>query len=89
MPSPALSMNDCLNKLRAGSVTELSDLYGTLVALPDNFGTPSRKRLFTPTRTFWLFLSQVFGPNCSCRANKELSVANPAPGGIRGDSTSP
>jgi hypothetical protein len=57
-----------LDKIRFGSVTELSDLFGTITGLPDNFGQPQRQRLFTPTRTFWLFLSQIFGMNYSCRA---------------------
>ena len=31
------------------------------------FGKPVRKRLFSPARVFWLFLSQVLSPDGSCR----------------------
>ena len=30
-------------------------------------GKPVRKRLFSPARVFWLFLSQVLSPDGSCQ----------------------
>jgi len=35
--------------------------------LGGDFGACRRKRLYTPARTFWLFLSQVMSGDCSCR----------------------
>lgn len=56
-----------LSKLAKSSITDVSDLFGTVADLPDNFGSPLRKRLFYPSRVFWLFLSQIFQGNCACR----------------------
>lgn len=46
---------------------ELVELFGAHVKLPENFGSPDRTRLFSPERTFWLFLSQVLSADGSCR----------------------
>ena len=48
----------------------LSDLYRIFdpwVRLPEGLGSLCRHRVFTPARTFWLFLSQVFSSDGSCR----------------------
>lgn len=37
------------------------------VSFPSGFGAGGRRRLFTPSRVFWLFLSQVLEKDCSCR----------------------
>jgi hypothetical protein len=46
------------------SVQELRELFAPWCSFPDNSGY---KRLFTPSRTFWLFLFQTLTPNCSCQ----------------------
>lgn len=39
------------------------------------FGKPVRKRLFSPARVFWLFLSQVLSPDGSCRETLQKFLA--------------
>lgn len=46
---------------------ELVELFGAQLKLPEDFGSPDRTRLFSPKRTFWLFLSQVLSADGSCR----------------------
>ncbi len=46
---------------------ELVEMFGPQLKLPEDFANPDRKRLFSPERTFWLFLSQVLCANGSCR----------------------
>jgi len=45
----------------------LRGVFGAWTQLPDDFGAPKRKRLFSPETTFWLFLGQVLGRQVSCR----------------------
>jgi hypothetical protein len=53
--------------LREKSDGELSALFGSWVSLPEAFGAPKRRRLFSPSRVFWLFLSQVLSADRACR----------------------
>lgn len=46
---------------------ELVSIFESSLELPEDFGKPARKRLFAPGQTFWLFLSQVFAEDGSCR----------------------
>lgn len=45
----------------------LSQMFQGWVKLPGDFGNPPRERVFTPARTFWLFLSQILDENGGCR----------------------
>jgi hypothetical protein len=47
-------------------VDELVTLFGAWLTLGGHLGS-GRDRLFTPSRTFWLFLAQVFSADGSCR----------------------
>jgi len=53
--------------LRRKSEGELSALFGAWVGLPEAFGAPKRRRLFFPSRVFWMFLAQVFSSDQACR----------------------
>lgn len=46
---------------------ELGRLFGPWASLPRGFGAGERTRLFSPSRTFWLFLSQVLDERGCCR----------------------
>jgi hypothetical protein len=46
---------------------DLAELFQPWLELASGFGSPLRKRLFTPGRTFWLFLGQVLSADGSCR----------------------
>lgn len=46
---------------------ELVEMFGPQLELSEDFANPDRKRLFSPERTFWLFLSQVLSADGSCR----------------------
>ena len=56
-----------ISNLRRNSPSQLAELFGKWFNLNNNFGTPKRLRLFTPSRMFWLFLFQVLSPDGSCR----------------------
>ena len=49
------------------SLAHLRQMFGGWVELPEDFGSPARDRIFTPHRTFWLFLSQILDENGCCR----------------------
>ncbi|MBM4033377.1 MAG: IS4 family transposase [Planctomycetes bacterium] len=53
--------------LRKQKVWELGGLFSPWLVLPESFGHPKRRRLFSPWRTFWLFLSQVLSADKACR----------------------
>lgn len=46
---------------------ELVKLFEPQLELPEDFGNPGRKRLFSSKQTFWLFLSQVLSADGSCK----------------------
>ena len=56
-----------VRRLAHASLGELTDLFEPWLRLHDAFGAPARNRLFSPSRTFWLFLSQVLAADQSCR----------------------
>ena len=56
-----------VRKFRKNTDEELREVFGKWVHLPTRIGEAKRKRLFYPSRTFWLFLSQVFSADGSCR----------------------
>lgn len=45
----------------------LEMLFAPWLQLPEDFGHPRRNRLFSPSRTFWLFLAQVLSKGGACR----------------------
>lgn len=49
------------------TVQELRELFRPWLSLPKEFGKGAYERLFSPSRTFWLFLSQVLDEDGSCR----------------------
>ena len=49
------------------SVQELRDLFQPWMTLPEGFGKGGYKRLFSASRTFWLFLWQVLDEDGACR----------------------
>ena len=57
-----------VRRLREHTLAELHTLFGPWVCVGPGFGGPKRRRLCFPSRTFWLFLSQVFSADGSCRA---------------------
>lgn len=46
---------------------DLAQLFQPWLELESGFGSPLRKRLFPPARTFWLFLGQALSAEGSCR----------------------
>jgi hypothetical protein len=56
-----------MSELREQGPADLAELFQPWLKLGFDFGSPLRKRLFTPARTFWLFLSQVLSADGSCR----------------------
>jgi hypothetical protein len=56
-----------LQKLRQLPITDSNQIFGQWVQMPKSLKEPGRKRLYTPSDTFWLFLSQVLTQATSCR----------------------
>src|SRR5260221_4735758 len=56
---------------KADSISALRELDGSLVPdvvlCPEQRGSASRQRRFSPRMTFWPFLAQVLSPNSACR----------------------
>src|SRR5216683_2327683 len=56
---------------KADSLSALRQVFGSLVPdtllCPQQKGSASRQRLFSPLMTFWAFLAQVLSPNSACR----------------------
>lgn len=50
-------------------------LFEPFISFPTDFGLKNRKRIFTVTRTFWLFLFQVLSPDSSCRKMLLTAIA--------------
>jgi len=48
------------------SLCELAPLLAPRLALDTPYPAGFRRRLYTPIRTFWLFLAQIFSPGLSC-----------------------
>ena len=57
-----------VGRLATAPLDELVGLFGAWLPVVDRrWGAPARHRLFSPARTFWLFLSQVLSADGSCR----------------------
>jgi hypothetical protein len=56
-----------VSEFSQSTIAEISEVFGKWIELPDNLRKTERKRLFTPSRTFWLFLSQALSADGSCR----------------------
>lgn len=50
-------------------------LFEPFISFPKDFGLKNRKRIFTVTRTFWLFVFQVLSPDSSCRKMLLTAIA--------------
>ena len=53
--------------LAGKGVEEYAGLFGPWLDAEALFGSGHRKRLFSPPRVFWLFLSQTLSPDGTCR----------------------
>jgi len=60
-------LRKCFAAFSGAPLDRLQSIFGSWVKLPKGFGRGKRIRLFTPSRMFWLFLSQVLDKECSCR----------------------
>lgn len=67
MPSGYRLLQNQITRLRTKTVDEILTLWGPWTHLTEILGTPKRMRLFPPSQTFWLFLSQVLEADHSCR----------------------
>ena len=67
MQIPAEHLKRCARALGELDLAEMSHVLAPWAQLPRDFGGAKRTRLFSPSRTFWLFLSQVLGGDGSCR----------------------
>lgn len=55
-------------RAQGGTVEELEELFSPWLPLPDGFGPEGAyERLFSPRRTFWLFLYQVLSRDGGCK----------------------
>jgi len=67
MQRPAGHLKRWARTFAQGTPAGLSRLFAPWVGLPQHFGGGKRTRLFPPSVTFWLFLSQVLDEKGSCR----------------------
>jgi len=72
-PSPRLRAQ--LRTLRQPPITDINQIFGRRVQMPKNLTEPGRKRLYTPSDTFWLFLSQTLTKATSCRETVRKCLA--------------
>jgi len=56
-----------LEKLRQMPITDIKQIFSQWGEVSESFQEPERKRLYTPSDTFWLFLSQTLTKAVSCR----------------------
>lgn len=54
-------------RAQSETVQELRNLFRPWLSLPEGFGGGAYDRLFSPSRTFWLFLWQVLDEDGACR----------------------
>jgi len=52
---------------RQWDLGEMEQGFSKWLALPTDFGSPKRRRLFSPCRVFWLFLAQALSADQTCR----------------------
>ncbi|MBU1168731.1 MAG: transposase domain-containing protein [Proteobacteria bacterium] len=65
MKNKSILLGQSNGAMRNKPLTEIPEMFSQLIQLPEaQYG---RKRLFSPQRTFWLFLSQVIAKSASCR----------------------
>jgi len=70
------SLATCLSHVTQHSLSELTEVFGPWIDLPETFGQSQRRRLFCPlSRTFWLFLSEVLSTDRSCRESVRKALA--------------
>ncbi len=66
MPAPARRLAARARRLQTLPVSDLITVFGSWVKTPVKTGK-FRNRLFSASQTFWLFLSQTFSADKSCR----------------------
>jgi hypothetical protein len=62
-------------QLQNTPISELADMFGQWAQIPTDGPEGSRKRLFTLSRTLWLFLSQTLAADKSCRETVRKALA--------------
>jgi hypothetical protein len=67
MFNPSGELEAQKRRLGQAQPAQLAGLFGRWLDLNQGFGAPKRLRLYSPSRMFWLFLSQVLSPDGSCR----------------------
>jgi len=60
-------MEEAVRTARQWDLGEMEQGFEEWLALPSDFGNPKRHRLFSPSRVFWLFLTQVLSADRTCR----------------------
>jgi hypothetical protein len=60
-------MREVVGTARRWDLGEMERGFSKWLALPSDFGNPKRHRLFSPSRVFWLFLTQVLSADRTCR----------------------
>ncbi|MFH1312533.1 MAG: IS4 family transposase [Candidatus Eisenbacteria bacterium] len=70
------SLATCLSRVSRYSLSELPEIFSPWIVVPQTFGLPGRRRLFSPlVGTFWLFLSEVLSADRSCRQTVRKALA--------------
>lgn len=67
MKNTSILLGQSIGAMRNKPIAEISEIFSQLIQLPEALCQSGRKRLFSPQRTFWLFLSQVIAKSASCR----------------------
>ena len=67
MPLQKGRLRQVAARFERASMGQIQDAFAPGLDLPEDFGAPRRKRLFTPAATCWLFLAQVLSADGSCQ----------------------
>jgi hypothetical protein len=67
MPRTREGLRQAAAKFERAGLRRIQGVFAGRLDLPDDFGAPRRRRLFTPAAVFWLFLAQVLSADGSCR----------------------
>lgn len=71
-PSPP-ALASGLGRLRRLPLAQLCEALAAHLPFPEHTAAPLRARVFTPWRTFWIFLFQTLSPGQSCRATVQAA----------------
>lgn len=67
MPPSRKRLPKAAARFQRAASGQIQDAFAPWLSLPEDFGSPGRKRLFAPATTFWLFLTQVLSADGSCQ----------------------